>query len=258
MPWAHLFQLAESFQFLFLHLYYLLPKYIALASQHFLPALTEVGCFYFSLKYSIGTGQASKGRSWSSDVHLQGSCSQHLAFLQGVISHLLMRTLSAPFWGRAEWSYYPCFTDGEAALGSLASAEVPSTSPPATSCFYLVLLRLTPCSRDGHPPQKTGTQLGLHSGLLPSHNGLPFHSQCPQVCTWITGNIIQFTSFELWLPHSSGKNSNNRAGNEIMSASSKWNRCNLDSIYKSQMTCGLNLKTGKMLNCVTELRSGRR
>lgn len=87
------FSFAESFQFLFLHLYCLLPKYMALASQHFLSALTEVGCFDFSLKCLIGTGQASKGRSWSSDTYLQGSCSQHLAF----ISHLLMSTLSAPF-----------------------------------------------------------------------------------------------------------------------------------------------------------------
>lgn len=115
-----------------------------------------------------------------------------------------------------------------------------------------------PAGGQRHPSQETGTQLGLHSGLLPSHNGLPFHSQCPQVCTWITGNIIQFTSFELWLHHGPRKNSSNREGSEIMSVSRKWNRCNLDSIYKSQMTCGLNMKTGKMLNCVIELRSGRR
>lgn len=87
------FSFAESFQFLFLHLYCLFPKYMALTSQHFLPVLTEVGHFHFSLKYLIGMGQASKGRSWSSGMHLQGSCSQHLAFLKGVISHLLMRTL---------------------------------------------------------------------------------------------------------------------------------------------------------------------
>lgn len=64
-----------------------------------------------------------------------------------------------------------------------------------------------PAGGQRHPSQETGTQLGLHSGLLPSHNGLPFHSQCPQVCTWITGNIIQFTSFELWLHHGPRKNS---------------------------------------------------
>lgn len=168
-----------------------------------------------------------------------------------------MRTLSAPFW-RAQWSYYPCFTGGEAELGSLASAEVPTTSPPATSHFCRLLLKLTPCRRDRHLSQKRGTQLGLGSGLLPSHNALPFPSQCPQVCTWITGNIIQFSSFELWQPHGPRKNGSNRVGNEIMSVSNKWNRCNLDSRYKSQMTCGLNLKTGKMLNCVVELRSGRR
>lgn len=137
--------------------------------------------------------------------------------------------------------------------------QLKSQPPPLQpQVFAECCSNLTPCSGDRHPSQKRGTWLGLQCGLLPPHNDLPFHSQCPQVCTWITENTIQFTSFELWLPHGPRTNSSNRAGNEIMSVSSKWNRCNLDSIYKSQMTCGLNLKTGKMLNCVVELRSGRR
>lgn len=123
---------------------------MSLASQHSLPALTEVGCFDFSLKYLTGREQASKCRRLSLDTHLQGSCSWHLAFLQGVISHLLMRTLSAPFW-RAEWSYYLYFTDEEPELWSAAPLEIPTTSPPATSHFCRVLLKLTPCSRDRHP-----------------------------------------------------------------------------------------------------------
>lgn len=41
-----------------------------------------------------------------------------------------MRTLSAPFQ-RAEWSRYPW--DGEAESEPLASAKVPTSSPPATS-----------------------------------------------------------------------------------------------------------------------------
>lgn len=44
------FSFAESFWLLFLRFYCLLPKYLAPASQHFLPALTEDGCFDFSLK----------------------------------------------------------------------------------------------------------------------------------------------------------------------------------------------------------------
>lgn len=54
------FSFAESFWLLFPHLYCLLPKYLALASQHFLPALAEDGCFDFSLKCLIGVGKPSK------------------------------------------------------------------------------------------------------------------------------------------------------------------------------------------------------
>lgn len=81
------FSFAESFRLLFLHLYCLLPKYLALASQHFLPALAEKSCFDFSLKCLIGVGKPSKARSLGLDTHLKGRCLQCLAFLQAVNSH---------------------------------------------------------------------------------------------------------------------------------------------------------------------------
>lgn len=248
------FSSAESLQFLFLDLCCLLPKYMALASQHFLPALTEVGCFDFSLKCFRGTEQASKGRSLSSDMHLQGSCSWHLAFLQGVISHLLMRALSAPFW-RAEWSYYPYFTDGEAELGSLASAEVPATLPPATSHFCRALLKLTPCSRDRHPSQKSwGCSLAYCHHIMVSHftpsalrsapelqgtqsNSLILNFGCPMAPTRTaaTEQAMKSCVFQIngtgviWIPYTNPK----------------W-------------LVDLTWKLPKMLNCVVELRSGRR
>lgn len=55
------FSFAESFQLLFLRLYCLLPKYMALASQHFLPALTEDGWLDFSLKCLIGVDKLKFG-----------------------------------------------------------------------------------------------------------------------------------------------------------------------------------------------------
>jgi len=41
------FSFAESLQLLFLRLYCLLPKYLAPASRHFLPAVREDGCCHF-------------------------------------------------------------------------------------------------------------------------------------------------------------------------------------------------------------------
>lgn len=81
------FSFAESLGLSFLYLYCLSPKYLALASRHFLPALTEDGCFDFPLKYLIGVGKPSKARSLALDMHLKGRLLQGLAFLQAVNPH---------------------------------------------------------------------------------------------------------------------------------------------------------------------------
>lgn len=78
------FSFAESLGLSFLHLYCLSPKYLARASQHFLPALTEDGCFDFPLKCLIGVGKPSKARGLTLDMHLKGRRLQGLAFLQAV------------------------------------------------------------------------------------------------------------------------------------------------------------------------------
>lgn len=78
------FSFAESLGLSFLHLYCLSPKYLALASQHFLPALTEDGCFDFPLKCLIGVGKPSKARGLALDTHQKGRRLQGLAFLQAV------------------------------------------------------------------------------------------------------------------------------------------------------------------------------
>lgn len=57
------FSFTEPFQLSSLCLYCLLPKYMALASLHFLSALTEDGCFDFSLKCLTEVGKPSKSRS---------------------------------------------------------------------------------------------------------------------------------------------------------------------------------------------------
>lgn len=114
------FSFAESLGLSFLHLYCLSPKYLALASQHFLPALTEDGCFDFPLKCLIGVGKPSKARGLALDTHQKGRRLQGLAFLQAVNPRSPL-----PKDRKTERSCYPWLTEGEAEVGSPASAEVP-------------------------------------------------------------------------------------------------------------------------------------
>lgn len=110
------FSFAESLGLSFLHLYCLSPKYLALASQHFLPALTEDGCFDFPLKCLIGVGKPSKARGLALDTHLKGRRLQGLAFLQAVNPRSPL-----PKDKKTERSCYPWLTEGEAEAGSPAS-----------------------------------------------------------------------------------------------------------------------------------------